>query len=45
MVFGAGVLVSAVALELTEEAYRQSGGVSVVIGMVLSAVVSFLGDW
>ena len=33
MAFGAGVLISAVAFELTEEAYRAAGGTSSALGL------------
>ena len=33
MAFGAGVLISAVAFELTEEAYRSAGGTSSALGL------------
>lgn len=45
MAFGAGVLVSAVAFELTEEAYRASSGGPVVAGLVSGSLVFFAGDW
>ncbi|MDE9364441.1 ZIP family zinc transporter [Luteipulveratus sp. YIM 133132] len=45
MAFGAGVLVSAVAFELTEEAYRDGGGTPAVIGLLAGSVVYFVGDW
>lgn len=44
MAFGAGVLISALAFELTHEAYVQSGGGVVVIGLAAGAVVFFVGD-
>src|SRR4051812_27087304 len=44
MGFGAGVLISAVAFELTAEAYRRSGEEAVVIGLALGALTFFLGD-
>ncbi|HET7397207.1 MAG TPA: ZIP family zinc transporter [Intrasporangium sp.] len=45
MAFGAGVLISAVAFELTEEAYRAGGALPVVVGLVGGSLVFFLGDW
>jgi zinc transporter, ZIP family len=45
MGFGAGVLISALAFELTSEAYDRAGGLSVVLGLVAGAVVFFVGDW
>lgn len=45
MAFGAGVLISALAFELTHEAYRRAGGVAVVVGLTLGALVFFAGDW
>ena len=44
MAFGAGVLISALAFELTREAYDQSGGGIVVIGLAAGALVFFAGD-
>jgi ZIP family zinc transporter len=37
MAFGAGVLISAVAFELAEEAYQRSGGTAVVLGLLAGA--------
>ncbi|MGN6611213.1 MAG: ZIP family metal transporter [Angustibacter sp.] len=45
MAFGAGVLISALAFELTSEAYDQSGGTAVVLGLVAGSLVFFVGDW
>ncbi|HYJ76759.1 MAG TPA: ZIP family metal transporter, partial [Kineosporiaceae bacterium] len=45
MAFGAGVLVSALAFELTAEAFRSGGGISVVLGLLAGAVTFFVGDW
>jgi zinc transporter, ZIP family len=42
--FGAGVLVSAVAFELTEEAYEIGGADAVGLGLGAGAVAFFLGD-
>lgn len=45
MAFGSGVLISAVAFELTEEAFRSGGVAPVVIGLVSGSLVFYLGDW
>lgn len=45
MGFGAGVLISALAFELTDEAYDRSGGTAVVLGLLGGAAVFFIGDW
>ena len=45
MAFGAGVLLSAAAFELTEEAYRSAGGVPAGLGLFSGAVAFFTGDW
>jgi ZIP family zinc transporter len=44
MAFGAGVLISALAFELTSEAYQRSGGGIVVGGLVGGSLVFFAGD-
>jgi ZIP family zinc transporter len=44
MAFGAGVLVSAVAFELTEEAYGIGGGDAVALGLGAGAIAFFAGD-
>jgi ZIP family zinc transporter len=44
MAFGAGVLVSAVAFELTEEAYSIGGGDAVALGLGAGALAFFAGD-
>lgn len=44
MAVGAGVLVSAVAFDLMDEAYERGGLDAVAVGMVLGAVVYFLAD-
>jgi ZIP family zinc transporter len=44
MGFGAGVLISAVSFELTDEAYKQAGADAVGIGLALGAVSFFLAD-
>jgi zinc transporter, ZIP family len=45
MAFGAGVLVSALAFELTAEAFRSGGGTAVVLGLLAGAITFFAGDW
>ncbi|CAN7397915.1 ZIP family zinc transporter [Terrabacter sp. LjRoot27] len=45
MAFGAGVLISAVAFELTEEAFHSAGAAPVVVGLVSGSLVFFAGDW
>ena len=45
MAFGAGVLVSAVAFELTQEAYGIGGGDAVALGLGAGALAFFAGDW
>ena len=45
MAFGSGVLISAVAFELTEEAFRSGGALPVVIGLISGSLVFFVGDW
>jgi len=45
MGFGAGVLISAVAFELTQEAFDRSGTNAVVGGLAAGALTFFLGDW
>lgn len=45
MGFGAGVLFSAVAFELTREAYETAGASVMVAGLVAGALVFFAGDW
>jgi zinc transporter, ZIP family len=42
--FGAGVLISAVAFELTEEAYTVGGADAVALGLAAGALVFFAGD-
>jgi len=44
MAFGVGVLFSAVAFELTAEAYDRAGADAVVIGLSAGAIVFFVGD-
>jgi ZIP family zinc transporter len=45
MGFGAGVLISALAFELTDEAFRRGGADAVAIGLALGALTFFAGDW
>ncbi|MGD9956850.1 MAG: ZIP family metal transporter [Candidatus Nanopelagicales bacterium] len=44
MAFGAGVLISALAFELTKEAYDAAGAREVVIGLAAGALTFYLGD-
>lgn len=44
MAFGAGVLVSALAFELTEESFARGGGDAVAIGLAAGALAFYLGD-
>lgn len=44
MAFGAGVLFSSVAFDLTEEAFRQGGADAVAIGLAAGALAFFAGD-
>jgi ZIP family zinc transporter len=46
MAFGVGVLISAIAFELTEEAFRTAGAsASLAIGLAAGALTFFVGDW
>src|SRR5919112_933644 len=45
MGFGAGVLISALAFELTDEAFRRGGADAVAVGLALGSVTFFAGDW
>src|SRR5215212_11077503 len=45
MGFGGGVLISALAFELTAEAYARGGGNAVVAGLAAGGLVFFAGDW
>lgn len=45
MAFGSGVLVSALSFELVEEAYAESGGLAVVLGLLSGSLAFFVGDW
>src|ERR671918_1421880 len=42
--FGAGTLISAMAFELTEEAFRVGGADAVAIGLAIGALAYFAGD-
>ena len=44
MAFGAGVLISALAFELTKEAYDSAGAREVVIGLAAGALTFYVGD-
>ena len=44
MAFGAGVLISAAAFELTEEAYRSGGAASAALGLFAGSLTFFTGD-
>lgn len=45
MAFGAGVLISAVAFELTQEAYRSAGSSAAALGLAAGSLTFFTGDW
>jgi zinc transporter, ZIP family len=45
MAFGSGVLISALAFELTDEAHRSGGTDAVVLGLAIGALGFFVGDW
>jgi zinc transporter, ZIP family len=45
MGFGAGVLISALAFDLTEEAFAAGGADAVAIGLAAGAAAFFTGDW
>ena len=45
MAFGAGVLVSALAFDLTREAFDRGGATAVVIGLAAGALAFYGGDW
>jgi ZIP family zinc transporter len=45
MAFGSGVLISALAFELTHEAYLRGGGTAAMVGLACGALVFFVGDW
>ena len=44
MAFGAGALISALAFDLTEDAFAHGGAVAVAIGLAAGALVFFTGD-
>jgi ZIP family zinc transporter len=45
MAFGAGVLISALTFELTEEAYTKGGVDAVALGLAGGAITFFVADW
>jgi ZIP family zinc transporter len=45
MAFGSGVLISAVAFELVQEAFHDGGTDAVAIGLAAGAIAFFAGDW
>ena len=45
MAFGGGVLISALAFELTDEAYRRGGVAAVAGGLAAGSLTFFAGDW
>ena len=45
MAFGSGVLISALAFELTDEAYDRGGVDAVAFGLALGSIAFFVGDW
>jgi len=45
MAFGSGVLISALAFELTDEAFRRGGPDAVALGLAGGALAFFAGDW
>jgi len=45
MAFGAGVLISALTFELTEEAFARGGSDAVAAGLAAGALAFFAGDW
>jgi ZIP family zinc transporter len=45
MAFGAGVLISALAFELTEESFRRGGTITVAAGLAAGGLLFFAGDW
>lgn len=45
MGFGAGVLISALAFDLTREAFTRGGRDAVALGLVAGGLTFFLGDW
>lgn len=45
MAFGGGVLISALAFELTQEAYDRGGADAAAIGLLAGGLAFFAGDW
>jgi ZIP family zinc transporter len=45
MAFGAGVLISALAFELTEESFERGGAGSVALGLAIGGLSFYGGDW
>src|SRR3712207_6117197 len=45
MSFGAGVLISALAFELTEESFNRGGADAVTLGLAAGGLAFFAGDW
>ena len=45
MAFGAGVLISALAFELTEESFERGGAGSVALGLAIGGLSFYAGDW
>jgi ZIP family zinc transporter len=45
MAFGAGVLISALAFELTEESFERGGAGSVALGLAVGGLSFYAGDW
>lgn len=45
MAFGAGVLISALAFELTRDAFDRGGAEAVAAGLALGSLTFFAGDW
>ncbi|QNN51896.1 ZIP family metal transporter [Nocardioides mesophilus] len=45
MAFGSGVLISALAFELTSEAFDRGGGTAVLAGLAAGSLVFWIGDW
>ena len=45
MAFGAGVLISALAFELTEESFRRGGTATVALGLAAGGILFYAGDW
>src|SRR4029079_6797480 len=45
MAFGSGVLISALAFQLNDEAFRRGGPDAVALGLAGGALAFFAGDW